>query len=129
MTHMERQSRAVSARSVSQLFVRSDLLSALLCGFFICLTFALLSYRINVAPDLFADEGLYYTVGHNIAMGQGLRELNGEVFVWHPPLYPLIEAAYLKLFGLVGAQPISAIYRLRLINVLAATLTTGLLFQ
>jgi hypothetical protein len=129
MAHMERQLGSVSDRGASQLFLRPHIRSALLCSLFFCLALILQSYRITSAPDLFADEGLYYTVGHNIAMGQGLRELNGAVFVWHPPLYPLLEAAYLTLFGLVGAEPITAIYQLRLINVLAAAVTAGLLYQ
>src|SRR5205807_10037636 len=51
-------------------------------------------YRLNVAPDIFSDEGIYLLVGANLARGAGLT-LNHSVFQWHPPVYMLVEAAYI----------------------------------
>jgi 4-amino-4-deoxy-L-arabinose transferase-like glycosyltransferase len=50
--------------------------------------------RLTLAPDIFGDEGLYYLVGWNMARGAGTLDDTG-VFFWHPPLYPLMEAAWI----------------------------------
>ena len=101
---------------------------ALLCALFFLLELAILSFRISQAPDLFADEAFYTSIGNNIAAGRGLVENTGITFVWHPPLFPLIAAGYLKLTGLVDADPIVQIYALRQMNAIAGALTAALLF-
>lgn len=109
-------------------FMRIDFSPWILCLLFFCFDLIIQSYRITFAPDLFADEGAYYVVGRNLAAGLGLTQIDGTIFVWHPPLYMLLQAMVLKLFGLVDADPVVAILHLRLINVTASAFTAALLF-
>src|SRR5437868_7709108 len=53
-------------------------------------------YRLNAAPDVFSDEGIYLLVGTSLARGAGLI-INHSVFQWHPPAYMLVEEAYIVL--------------------------------
>ena len=103
----------------------SIVLLCLLCFVF---EFALLSFRLDQAPDLFADEALYTSAANNIGAGRGLIENTGITFVWHPPLFPLLAAGYLKLSGLVDGDPIAQIYALRYMNAAAGALTAAMLF-
>lgn len=99
----------------------------LLSVLFVLFECALLSFRLTRAPDLFADEALYTSIGNNIAAGRGLIEDTGITFVWHPPLFPLLAGGYFKLLGFVDSEPIRQIYALRYMNVGAAALTAVLL--
>lgn len=100
------------------------LIGALIALFAACL----LAFRLERAPDLFADEGLYASVSNNIADGRGLVENSGKAFIWHPPLYLLVGAGHLRLSGLADAGPIEQILAMRSISVLAATASAGLIF-
>jgi len=128
MAIAEQSRETLPMTGLLRLIVLSRTPPAFLCAFFFLLALGMQSFRITQTPDLFADEGLYYSVGRNIAAGQGLIENSGAVFVWHPPFYLLLEAAYLKVFGLVDAQPIIAIAQLRMINAVAAAITAALIF-
>lgn len=88
----------------------------------------LLAFRLERAPDLFADEGLYASVSNNLADGRGLVENGGKAFIWHPPLYPLVGAGFLRLGGLADAGPVEQILALRAVSVLAAAGIAGLIF-
>lgn len=100
----------------------------LLAALIMLVAAGLLSFRLERSPDLFADEGLYTSVSDNLADGRGLVENSGKAFIWHPPLYLLTGAGFLRLSGLAGADPITQILALRTISVLAATGTVGLVF-
>lgn len=82
--------------------------------------------RLSAAPDVFGDEGAYLYVGRSLANGAGLTGLDG-LFLWHPPLYMLIEAAVIKTLGLGGAEPLSLLFTLRWINIVFSAATAGLL--
>ena len=83
-------------------------------------------YRLSAAPDVFSDEGIYLLVGTSLARGAGLT-LNHGVFLWHPPAYILVEAAYIKLAGLTNADPLSALLSVRYLNIFFSACTAALL--
>jgi 4-amino-4-deoxy-L-arabinose transferase-like glycosyltransferase len=83
-------------------------------------------YRLSAAPDILSDELLYLLVGTNLARGAGLHGDTG-FFFWHPPLYLLAEAAYIKLAGLLDEDILSALYSLRWLNASFSAGTAGLL--
>lgn len=83
-------------------------------------------FRLSAAPDLLSDEGIYHLVAQNIAVGRGAVDDTGTFF-WHPPLYMLIEAAYLWAFGLLQTDTVSAIHAARWLNVVFSALTGALL--
>lgn len=117
----------MSARSVhSRIFARH--MTVLLSLMLFCLVFALLAYRLPLAPDLFSDEGLYASVGNNLAAGRGLIENSGTLFIWHPPLYIIVEAVALRAFHLVDSDTVALIRHLRYISVGSAATTAVLLF-
>jgi len=82
-------------------------------------------YRLNAAPDVFSDEGVYLLVGNSLASGAGLT-INHSVFLWHPPAYFLVEAAYIKLAGLTNADPLSALLSVRYLNIFFSASTAVL---
>ena len=83
-------------------------------------------YRLSVAPDVFSDEGVYLRLGTNVARGIGLMVDRG-VFLWHPPAYFLIEAAYIKLTGLTNVDPLAALLSVRHLNIFFSACTAALL--
>jgi hypothetical protein len=90
------------------------------------LAFIVHGFRLSAGPDVFSDEGLYLLVGRNLASGAGLVGDRG-VFFWHPPLYMLVEAAYLRLGGLLHRDVLDMIFAVRWLNVFFSALTVGLL--
>jgi 4-amino-4-deoxy-L-arabinose transferase-like glycosyltransferase len=84
-------------------------------------------HRLSAAPDILADEGLYLLVGNNLARGAGLVAPGGTPFFWHPPVYLLVEAGYIKLAGLSDVDPVSALYSVRWLNVFFSAATAALL--
>ena len=128
MTEMEQSAHPFPGRTRTRMLERAGELPVLLFLAFAIFSFALQAFRIDVAPDLLGDEASYAHVAKNIASGVGLVQFGGGVFLWHPPLYMYLEAAWLYLFGLVDADPVTIIYRLRLINAIASGITAGLLF-
>jgi hypothetical protein len=89
---------------------------------------SLLAFRLQRAPDLFADEGLYASVSANLAAGRGLVENSGRPFIWHPPLFMIAGGGLLWASGAADAGPIGQILALRQLSVLAAAVTVGALF-
>lgn len=85
-------------------------------------------YRLGVAPDVFSDEGVYLLVGTNIAKGLGPVLGGGQgVYLWHPPLYMLIEGVYIKLAGLTNVDALTALLSVRYLNIIFSAITAGLL--
>lgn len=89
------------------------LLTALLVGL---VAVVIHGFRLSLAPDIFGDEGLYFLVARNFANGKGLIDDTGPFF-WHPPLYPVLEAAYLIVKGTGDANFTSALLDARWVNV------------
>jgi 4-amino-4-deoxy-L-arabinose transferase-like glycosyltransferase len=89
-------------------------------------TFAVHGYRLAYAPDVFSDEALYMLVGTNVARGVGLVGDQG-LFFWHPPLYMLVEGAFIQWLGLIDADVLTAVFAVRHLNVAFSALTAGLL--
>ncbi|GAC1466156.1 MAG: hypothetical protein PVSMB2_33270 [Ktedonobacteraceae bacterium] len=83
-------------------------------------------YRLSAGPDVFSDEGLYLLVGLNLAKGMGLAA-DHRPFLYHPPAYLLIEAAYLKLMGLTNTDLLTALFSVRNLNVFFSAVTATLL--
>lgn len=87
-----------------------------------------LSYRLHLTPDLLMDEMLYYTTAFNIASDGAFTWGYEPIFV-HPPGQFLVQSLFLKLLGLDQTfQPFLGTYSARLLNVLAASLTVGVLY-
>jgi len=89
-------------------------------------TFLVHGYRLSVAPDVLADEGIYLGVATNLASGAGLT-LNHSVFLWHPPAYMFVEAAYIKIAGLANADSINTLLSVRYLNIFFSAATAALL--
>ena len=83
-------------------------------------------YRLSVAPDVFSDEGVYLRLGTNVARGIGLVADN-RPFLYHPPAYFLIEAAYIKLAGLTNTDLLTALFSVRSLNVFFSAITASFL--
>ena len=92
-------------------------------------TFLVHGYRLSAAPDVFSDEFTYLVVGTNVARGIGIVTDNSP-FLYHPPAYFLVEAAYIKLAGLTNTDLLTALFSVRYLNVFfsAATASVLLLF-
>lgn len=90
------------------------------------LTFFVHGYRLSSGPDVFSDEGLYLLVGLSVAKGGGLT-INNSPFLYHPPAYFLIEAAYLKLLRLTDTDLLTALFSVRYLNIFFSAATATLL--
>ncbi|MBA2678734.1 MAG: glycosyltransferase family 39 protein, partial [Ktedonobacteraceae bacterium] len=90
------------------------------------LTFFVHGYRLSSGPDVFSDEGLYLLVGLSVAKGTGLA-INHDPFLYHPPVYFLIEAAYIKLLRLNDTDLITALFSVRYLNIFFSAATATLL--
>ncbi|MEM7029661.1 MAG: glycosyltransferase family 39 protein [Chloroflexota bacterium] len=95
---------------------------------FAVIFFLLLSYRLDVAPDIHMDEIIYYRTAHNLATtGEFTWDVNA-IFV-HPPMQFLTQAFFLSVFGLTDEfRPFQGTYNARILNALAASLTAGMLY-
>ncbi len=106
-----------------------------LIGFLaLLLGFAAIAWRLDRAPDIFTDEILYTRAGIRVAAEGALVWDNGEPLFVHPPLYFLVEGAYLALtrdpMGAVYAPGdiFAWVYHARYLNALIAGLTALLLY-
>jgi 4-amino-4-deoxy-L-arabinose transferase-like glycosyltransferase len=102
------------ALQVQRVFERTPV--AVVAGVVGLVTLLVHGYRLGVAPDAFSDEGLYLRVSTNLARGAGLT-LDDSLFLWHPPAYMFVEAAYIKLAGLSHADPVTALVSVRYLNI------------
>src|SRR5207237_25988 len=68
----------------------------------------------------------YLVVGTNVARGLGLV-VDHKPFLYHPPAYFLIEAAYIKLAGLTNADLLTALFSVRYLNVFFSAITASIL--
>ncbi len=89
------------------------------------LVFALRAYRLGDSFDIFIDEITYLRLSEAVARGFHVY-LYGEPFFLHPPAWFFIEGGYLRLLG-PGGSLIEQIYAMRVLSVLAATLSGGLI--
>jgi predicted membrane-bound dolichyl-phosphate-mannose-protein mannosyltransferase len=108
---------------IHQVSQRKAVVTAILMGL---LTLLVHGYGVRVAPDAFSDEGLYLRVGTNLAQGAGLT-FNNSIFLWHPPAYMLIEAAFIKVMGLANTEPLAALMSVRYLNIFFSACTASLL--
>ncbi len=98
------------------------------------LAFGAVVWQLDKAPDVFTDEILYTRAGIRVAGEGALVWDNGEPLFVHPPLYFLVEGAYLWL----TADPAGAVqvpgdifawvYHTRYLNALFAGLTAATLY-
>jgi 4-amino-4-deoxy-L-arabinose transferase-like glycosyltransferase len=90
------------------------------------MTFVLHGYRLHLAPDIFSDEASYLLVSRNLAGGLGLVGDTGPFF-WHPPVYIMVQAAYLRAAGLLSLDVVDMLFAARWLNVFFSACTAGLL--
>ncbi len=98
--------------------------------FLTVLTFFFFAYRLDVAPDIFMDEYLYFDLAYNIAHHDtyGWRGFPKPVFV-HPPLFFLAESVVVRIFDLSDADTFTGVARARLLNAFYGALTGFLLYM
>ena len=89
-------------------------------------TFLVQGYHLSSAPDIFSDEAVYLLVGTSIVKGLGIT-VDNSIFLWHPPVYMLVEAIYIKLAGLTSTNSLSAVLLVRYLNVFFSACTAALL--
>src|SRR5581483_664857 len=130
-----RARRSISAgaqhrsRALAEAFARIQAWAAtpwIVAAFVGSVTFGMQGYRVSLAPDIFSDENLYLTVARNIALGQGMVA-DRTMFWYHPPLFLLIEALFLKLSGLDTVGIVDGVLASRILNVFFAGLTAAAL--
>ncbi len=98
------------------------------------LAFGAVAWRLDKAPDVFTDEILYTRAGIRVADEGTLVWDNGDPLFVHPPLYFLMEGAYLWLTAdsagaVQAAGDIFAwVYQARYLNALFAGLTAATLY-
>jgi 4-amino-4-deoxy-L-arabinose transferase-like glycosyltransferase len=113
---------------------RRSLLHALIGLWVFTLAFGVAAWRLDQAPDLFADEIVYTRAGIRAATdGVLIFDVGTPLFV-HPPLYFLTEAAFLRLT--TDPAPVARtpgnifywVYHARNLNALFAGLTAVVLY-
>ncbi|HEX5273445.1 MAG TPA: hypothetical protein VFW33_23270, partial [Gemmataceae bacterium] len=72
-------------------------------------------FRHTVTPDIHIDEMIYASVGQDVGTGKGLTVQNMPFF-WQPPLFFLVEAPIIKLFGLGQNGVMDVALQMRLLN-------------
>jgi hypothetical protein len=88
--------------------------------------FALRAYRLGISFDIFIDEITYLELSRSVVDGFRVY-LYGEPFFLHPPAWFFIEGGFLRLIG-TGGTLIEQIYATRVLVVLMASLSGGLIF-
>jgi hypothetical protein len=83
-------------------------------------------FRHMVTPDIHIDEMIYASTGQDVATGKGLT-VQGMPFFWQPPLFFMVEAPIIRLFGLGGSNVLDVALQMRLLNAgLGAATALGL---
>jgi hypothetical protein len=90
------------------------------------ITFVLRAAFLNRSFEVFFDESIYLTISRNTAHSFSITYDGKIPFFLHPPLFFLIEAAFLDLTRPLGNQ-IQQIFAVRYVNVFFASLTAGLI--
>ena len=93
--------------------------AAFLVAFVLRIAFLARSY------DLFVDEVTYYSISNAVASGRGVT-LHGQPFLLHPPLFFLIEAAYIHVVHPTG-NLIAQVLAVRPLNAFLAALGAAVL--
>lgn len=96
--------------------------------------YAITSFRIDHAPDIFTDEIIYSRVGIRVAGEGALVWDSGEPFLVHPPLYFLAAGLFEVLSGKADqalyspGDIFSAVFHFRLMNNFFGAMTCVVLF-
>lgn len=90
--------------------------------------FAIRAIGLMRANDLFIDELLYAPIGASVAQGQ-LPTFQGELFFLHPIGSFLLDAVFIKLFGLGSLPVVDLVYGLRWLTALLGAITVVLAFR
>ncbi|HEY2193339.1 MAG TPA: phospholipid carrier-dependent glycosyltransferase [Actinomycetospora sp.] len=80
------------------------------------------------ANDLFVDELIYAQIGDSVAHGR-IPTFQGTHFYLHPIGSFLLDAVFLKLFGLGSLPPMDLVYALRWLTALLGAVTVVLGFR
>jgi hypothetical protein len=119
----------------SQTNTRRGLRIQLIVGLFIfVLAFGAAAWRLNQAPDIFTDEISYTRVGIRVAGEGAVNSDFGKPFLVHPPLYFLVEGAFLRLTSNLAdfvhspGNIFAEVYHARYLNAIFAGLTAVLLY-
>jgi hypothetical protein len=99
---------------------------AILLGVIALLTWGLRAIYLGRSFDIFFDELIYLHISENVAQGLGVKYY-ASPFYLHPPLFFLIEGAYLRLTTPIGTI-IDHVYATRYLNSAFAGLSAVLLF-
>ena len=97
----------------------------LLCAIAL-LTWGLRALYLGRSFDIFYDELIYLQISENVARGLGVKYYTSPFYL-HPPLFFLIEGAYLRIAAPVGAI-VDQVYATRYLNAAFAALSAVLLF-
>lgn len=95
-------------------------------GTLVVLSFAVRGIGLGTVNDIFIDELTYTELGRSIARGE-LPNLHGAPFLLHPPGALLLEAMYIRVLGLDGANAELAL-ELRWLAAGLGSLTVGIAF-
>jgi 4-amino-4-deoxy-L-arabinose transferase-like glycosyltransferase len=101
-------------------------LHALLLGAIYLIVWGLRAIYLGRSFDIFYDELIYLHISENVAHGLGVKYYTSPFYL-HPPLFFLIEAAYLRLIAPAGTL-IDHVYAARYLNSVVAALSAVLLF-
>jgi hypothetical protein len=101
--------------------------NALLLGMIYLITWGLRAIYLERSFDIFYDELIYQHISENVALGLGVKYYTSPFYL-HPPLFFLIEAAYLRLAAPIGTV-IDHVYATRQLNSAVAGLSAVLLFM
>jgi 4-amino-4-deoxy-L-arabinose transferase-like glycosyltransferase len=80
------------------------------------------------ANDLFVDEMIYAQIGNSVAHGQ-IPTFQGTHFYLHPIASFLLDAAFIKVFGLGSLPVMDLVYALRWLTALLGAITVVLGFR
>ncbi len=90
-------------------------------------TFGLRAVFLGRSFDIFFDEVVYFRISQNVERALHVTYVGGVPFYLHPPLFFLLEGAYLKLLQPAG-NIIHQIYAVRYLNIAIAGLSAAILF-
>jgi hypothetical protein len=100
--------------------------NAILLGLIYLITWGLRAIYLGRSFDIFYDELIYLRISESVAQGLGVKYYTSPFYL-HPPLFFLIEGAYLRLTAPVGTI-IDHVYATRYLNSAFAGLSAVLLF-
>ena len=90
--------------------------------------FVIRAIGLERANDLFVDELLYAQIGNSVADGR-LPSFEGSAFFLHPIGSFLLDAVFIKLFGLGSLPAMDLVYALRWLTAILGAITVMLAFR